>query len=106
MDAIRAAWDASRWQFCAGLHLRSSADAISDWECWPVEVGGEMAGALLVKGCELHCCIKPEFFRRWATPGMYRRVMRHKALHGRLVTRVNVDHDAGREFVLSGLGLQ
>ena len=33
---------------------------------------------------------------RWE---MYRRVMRHKALHGRLVTKVNVDHDAGREFV-------
>ena len=98
-NAIRAAWDASRWQFAPDYTYDQFADAISDWECWPVEVGGEMAGALLVKGCELHCCIKPEFFRRWATPGMYRRVMRHKALYGRLVTRVNVDHDAGREFV-------
>jgi hypothetical protein len=98
-NAIRAAWDASRWQFAPDYTYDQFADAISDWECWPVEVGGEMAGALLVKGCEIHACIKPEFFRRWATPGMYRRVMRHKALYGRLVTRVNVDHDAGREFV-------
>lgn len=98
-DVIRAAWDASRWQFAPDYTYDQFADAISDWECWPVEVGGEMAGALLVKGCEMHCCIKPEFFRRWATPGMYRRVMRHKALYGRLVTTVNVDHDAGREFV-------
>lgn len=53
----------------------------------------------MVRGCEMHCCIKPEFFRRWATPAMFRRVMAHKKQHGRLTTSVNVDHDAGREFV-------
>ena len=98
-DLIAAAWAASSWQFPAGYTADDFTAAVEDWEFWPVIVGGELAGAMLVKGPELHCCIKPAFFRRWATPGMYRRVMRHKALYGRLVTRVNVDHDAGREFV-------
>ena len=98
-DLIESAWDASKWQFPPGYGFDDFAADTSSWDVWPVVVDGVLAGAILVNGPELHCCIKPEFFRRWATLGMYRRVMRHKALHGRLVTKVNVDHDAGREFV-------
>jgi len=98
-DLIRAAWDAAKWQFPDSYTIDDFAADTSGWEFWPVVVDGVLAGAIMANGPELHCCIKPEFFRRWATPGMYRRVMRHKALHGRLVTTVNVDHDAGREFV-------
>ena len=98
-DLIAAAWSASSWQFPADYTADDFAAAVEDWEFWPVVVDGVLAGAIMANGPELHCCIKPEFFRRWATPGMYRRVMRHKALYGRLVTTVNVDHDAGREFV-------
>jgi len=98
-DLIRAAWDAAKWQFPSGYGFDDFAADTSGWDFWPVVVDGVLAGAIMANGPELHCCIKPAFFRRWATPGMYRRVMRHKALHGRLVTTVNVDHDAGREFV-------
>ena len=98
-DTIEAAWDASKWQFPSGYGFDDFMADTSGWDVWPVVVDGVLAGAILVNGPELHCCIKPEFFRRWATPGMYRRVMRHKALHGRLMTKVNVDHDSGREFV-------
>lgn len=99
VDALRAAWDASKWQFPVEYTYDQFSASVADWECWPVVVGSEMAGALLVNGCEVHCCIKPEFFRRWATPGLYRRIMALKRQHGRLVTSVNVDHDSGREFV-------
>ena len=99
VDVAMAAWDASKWQFPSGYGFDDFAADTSGWEFWPVVVDGVLAGAIMANGPELHCCIKPAFFRRWATPGMYRRVMRHKALHGRLVTTVNVDHDAGREFV-------
>ena len=98
-DLIAAAWSATSWQFPADYTADDFTAAVEGWEFWPVVVGGVLAGAIMANGPELHCCIKPAFFRRWATPGMYRRVMRHKALHGRLVTTVNVDHDAGREFV-------
>lgn len=98
-NLIAAAWSASSWQFPDGYTVDDFEAATADWDFWPVVVDGVLAGAIMANGPELHCCIKPAFFRRWATPGMYRRVMRHKALHGRLVTTVNVDHDAGREFV-------
>jgi hypothetical protein len=98
-NLIEAAWIASAWQFPDGYTIEDFAADTSGWDFWPVVVEGAIAGAVMANGPELHCCIKPAFFRRWATLGIYRRVMRHKALHGRLVTRVNVDHDAGREFV-------
>lgn len=99
MDAIRAAWEASRWQFAPDYTYDQFADAVSDWECWPIEVGGEMAGAILVKGCEIHACIKPDYFRRWATPGLYRKVLRRLRECGKLTTHVRDGHDAGHEFV-------
>ena len=98
-DLIRAAWDAAKWQFPDGYTIEDFAADTSGWDFWPVVVEGAIAGAIMANGPELHCCIKPAFFRRWATLGIYRRVMRHKALRGRLTTKVNVDHDAGREFV-------
>ena len=99
MDALRAAWDASRWQFAPEFTFEDFAAAVADWECWPVVVGGGMAGAILVKGCDMHACIKPEYFRRWASPGMYRRVVRRLRECGRLTTSVRCGHDAGHEFV-------
>ena len=99
MDALSAAWTASRWQFAPDYTFDQFAAAVADWECWPVVVGGEMAGALLVKGCEIHACILPEYFRRWASPSLYRRVIRRLRECGRLTTSVNCGHDAGHEFV-------
>lgn len=96
---LSSAWQASRWQFQDDYTEQDFIDGLADWDAWPVMVGGELAGAMMVKGPEMHACILPRFFGRWASLSMYRRVMRHKALHGRLVTTVNVDHDAGREFV-------
>lgn len=93
------AWDASKWQFHDSYGFDEFVADTSGWEFWPVVVGGELAGAMLVKGPEIHACILPRFFGRWASPSMYRRVLEHKKQHGRLVTTVNVDHDAGREFV-------
>lgn len=98
-DLIAAAWAASSWQFHDGYGFDDFAADTSGWEFWPVVVDGVLAGAIMANGPELHCCIKPEFFRRWATPGLYRRIMALKRQHGRLVTSVNVDHDSGREFV-------
>lgn len=98
-DVVRSAWEASQWQFPAGYTFDDFAADSAEWEFWPVVVFGQDAGAIMVRGCEMHCCIKPKYFRRWATPAMFRRVMAHKKKHGRLTTSVNVDHDAGREFV-------
>ena len=98
-QVLDAAWDASSWQFPDGFTLSDFKLSVADWDLWPVEVGHELAGAIMVKGAEMHCCIKPEFFRRWATKALWRKVMRHKIRHGMLTTSVHVDHDAGRDFV-------
>ena len=99
VSCLSSAWQASRWQFPDDYTELDFIGDLADWDAWPVIVGGELAGAVLVKGPEMHACILPRFFGRWASPSMYRRVLEHKKQHGRLVTTVNVDHDAGREFV-------
>lgn len=98
-DLIAAAWSASSWQFPAGYTADDFTAAVADWEFWPVVVGGELAGAFMVKDCEMHACIKPEYFKKWATPGLYRKVMRHHQKCGRITTMVHTAYDAGHEFV-------
>lgn len=98
-ECLACAWQASRWQFPPEYTESEFVDALSDWDAWPVMVGGQLAGVMLVREQEMHACILPAYFGRWASPGMYRRVLAHKQRHGRLTTTVNVDHDAGREFV-------
>lgn len=98
-ELLDCAWRASEWQFAPGFGSDRFAELLADWELWPVEIAGELAGVLTVKGPEMHCCILPQFFRRWATPGLYRRVLKHKIRHGRLRTSIRIDHQAGREFV-------
>lgn len=99
MTAIRAAWDAVSWQFPDGYGYDDFVGDTTDWEFWPVVVCGEMAGAIMVLNHLMHVCIKPEYFKRWATPGLYRRVLKHWRKCGRLETKVHVDHVAGRAFV-------
>lgn len=98
-DLIAAAWSASSWQFPDGYTADDFTAAVTDWEFWPVVVGGEIAGAIMVKDCEMHACIKPEYFKRWATPGLYRKVMRHYRKCGRITTMVRTEYDEGHEFV-------
>lgn len=98
-DLIAAAWSASSWQFPDGYTADDFEAETTDWEFWPVVVCGEMAGAIMVLNHLMHVCIKPEYFKRWATPGLYRRVLKHWRKCGRLETKVHVDHVAGRAFV-------
>lgn len=98
-DIIRAAWDASAWQFPIWYTADHFMRDTSEWDAWPIVVQGALVGAIMVKGCELHVCVRQEAFRRWATPGMYRRVLKHKQKHGRLMTRVKQAHKDGIEFV-------
>lgn len=96
---LSVAWQAAQWQFPEHMTEQRFVESLHDWEAWPVVVGGELAGAVLVRRTEIHCCILPAYFRRWATPALYRRVLRHKQQHGRLTTSVNIEHMMGRDFV-------
>jgi len=98
-DLIEAAWIAAKWQFPDGYTIEQFAADTGDWDFWPIVVQGALAGAIMVRGCDMHVCVQEQHFKRWATPSLYRRVLNHKRKHGRLRTVVAEQHQAGRDFV-------
>ena len=65
MTPIEAAWLSLVDRFPVSFEVFSAAcEAV---EVFPVVVDAELAGALLVKGAEIHACILPQFKGRWLT---------------------------------------
>ena len=67
-------------------------------EVHPVIVGGEIAGAVLVDGPELHACVMPWAIRRWMRKSHLALIDSVIAKHGKAVTSATTE--AGRQFVL------
>jgi hypothetical protein len=97
-DALQAAYEAAAprttatfEQFCA---------AVVGWDAVPVTVGDALAGAVLIKGPELHACILPAFFGRWLTRAVLRQTL-HQVLarHGYALTRTTSGNAIGHAFV-------
>lgn len=66
--ALREAWEAcGKPCSLAEWHL-----AFAEWEIMPVEVGGEVVGAIFAKGAEVHVAVRADCRKRWATPRLYR----------------------------------
>lgn len=76
------------------------AKAAAGWEVVPVYVSGEVAGAVLVKGHELHACILESYKSRWISKTLYKMIFvdRLKAF-GKLTTSVSTTCKQGMEFV-------
>jgi hypothetical protein len=47
------------------ITLEKFADSVQGMEVNPVVVDGQIAGALIVSGHEIHACILPQFKGRW-----------------------------------------
>lgn len=78
----------------------------ANWDCHPVKVKGQVVGAVLIGGNQIHACIKPEGFRRWLTKGVLERTLWEVIkTHGNAITSVTSDNEAGAKFV-SGLGFK
>lgn len=76
------------------------AAAVRDWEVEPVEVGGQLVGAVLMRGAEIHACIKPEGFGRWLSRSVLRRTLAQVVReHGRAETVVTTGNAVGDAFV-------
>jgi formylglycine-generating enzyme required for sulfatase activity len=65
LDCLHAAWLSLVDRF--PITYKQFQDFASDCEVNEVYVDGLPAGALIVKGPEIHACILPEFKGRWLT---------------------------------------
>ena len=75
-------------------------DAVIGWNVLPLFVSGQLVGAVLQKGSELHACIKPEGFGRWLS----KRVLRDTIdatlkRYGHVITKVQDGNAIGDIFV-------
>lgn len=76
------------------------AAAMREWEVEPVEVGGQIVGAVLMRGPEIHCAVLPKASRRWMRKGLVQRTLgRIVRRYGYAVTKVSAGHLPGLQFV-------
>lgn len=75
------------------------AQLTSGAECIPVTVDGEVVGAVLVIGSEVHACIEDRGHGRWFGKWALRLLDRIQREHGRATTRVMATSAPGLEFV-------
>lgn len=74
-------------------------EQVNGWNVEPVLVGGEVVGAILVNGPEIHACIKPEGFRRWFRKQQMHILDSTIEKHGYAMTRVMQGNEIGKRFV-------
>lgn len=100
MDALRAAYISAAPRLPVGYTFEQFKASVRDWEIIPVSVMGQMAGAILAKGPDIHACILPEFHKRWITPSLWRAVfIERQREFGFLRTTVEAGNAIGCEFV-------
>lgn len=79
------------------VSLDQFRELTSKWKCHPVVVGGEVAGAVLVNGPDVHACVLPFAHRRWMGKWALELVNEIIDAHGYAQTHATTD--AGRRFV-------
>ncbi len=70
---------------------------IKDAEIEPVRVGGQVVGAIVILGAEIHACILPEFRGLWMSKRTLSTLLRVVQNHGYAKTTATTDE--GRYFV-------
>lgn len=80
-----------------GLRWMEFEAAASRCDVHPVVVGGEIAGAVLVDGPELHACVMPWAIGRWMRKEHLKLIDVVIEKHGKAVTSATTE--AGKRFV-------
>jgi hypothetical protein len=103
MEALCAAWESTRsradWSFAEFCELTNG------WDCHAVTVDGQIAGAVMVKGPEIHACILPAFKGRWMSKAMLRILRGVVAEHGMAITHATT-HEGARFVERLGFRLE
>ena len=72
----------------------------AEWEQHPIYIGGEIGGAILCRGPEIHACILPKFYQKWLSKGLLRKFLIDRlCVYGFLRTAVRCGNIKGHNFV-------
>jgi hypothetical protein len=95
VTAIEAAYESAKDRL--HMSLADFAMAVQSCEIYPVQVNGQMAGAMIVKDSEIHACILPWAHGRWFLRPQARIVNAIIKKHGFATTTATTE--SGKEFV-------
>ena len=96
MTPIEAAYESAKDRM-PGISLADFSKAVEHCDVNPVILDGKMAGAVIVKGNEVHACILPWAKKRWFRRQQARILNGIIKKHGYAVTSATTQE--GREFV-------
>ena len=100
MIALILAYESCKDRFNEPISYNDFLELTKEWEVYPVNVGGECAGAILYKGAEMHCCIVEKHHKKWITKKIWRDVfVTRLSKYGELFTGVKADNEVGKRFV-------
>lgn len=106
-EALNAAYEACR-PACeaSGLSRERFIEFYSSWRVTPLYVHGEVVGAVLQEGPEMHVAVLPKAHRRWARPSIWRQLIDGTIdRYGYAITSVAEANTDGQAFV-SRLGFR
>lgn len=94
------AYESCKDRFDKPITFEEFKTIFADWECIPVNVKGEAAGALMCKEHEIHACIIEKHHKRWINKTLWNTVFRERlSKYGYLQTGIMQGNDMGRKFV-------
>ena len=100
INALIKAYESCKDRFDEPISYNDFLILTQDWECIPVFVGGECAGALMCKDKEIHACIIEKYHKKWVNKSLYKQIFIDRlAEYGELFTGVKADNEVGKRFV-------
>lgn len=94
------AYESCRDRFDKPITFDEFKAIFSDWECIPVDVKGEAAGALMCRNDEIHACIIEKHHKKWVNKTLWNTVFKERlSKYGYLTTGVTANNEIGRKFV-------
>ena len=99
-DYLLLAYESCKDRFDKPITFDEFKTMFADWECIPIDVKGEAAGALMCKEHEIHACIIPKFFKVWLSRKVWNTVFKERlSKYGYLQTGVTANNEIGKRFV-------
>lgn len=95
MTHLEAAWESVNTRHPIGLAM--FCESVKDWTVYPVTVDGQVAGAVLTDGPEIHACILPFAHGKWLGRWVLRLINELIEQHGYAQTHASTA--VGVEFV-------
>lgn len=97
-DCRHVVFEAVKDRLPVGYSFEAFTANLHKYEFLPLTVEGACVGAVMCSGCEVHAAVLPQARGRWFTKRVARWLRALLQLHGKLTTKVLINHAPGHAF--------